>query len=257
MESKITFSNVPSSRLPPGSIRNDEVHLWATRLDTFDNVNSANVLSPDDLFRANRFVFARHRLNFIRSRAFLRCVLGRYTGLVPSGIEFRFGPYGKPFLAEKDFATAVQFNLSHCDDLALIAITKRGNIGVDIESVRELETMEGLARRFLAPNEFEALAAIPKTLRSRAFFQYWTRKEAVVKTLGTGLLTPLNSFEVSLAPGHAQVIRFESGEDAGRWSLLHLEPMSDVVGAVATSFEIVGVEAFYLDICTEQREVVR
>lgn len=189
-------------------------------------------LAPDEHERARRFVFDRHRYRYIRARAALRALLGRHLGVPPEAVALRTAPGGKPFLAEA--GAPLHFNLSHSGDLALIALTTGGEIGVDLEAVRpRADDWVALARRYFAPEEVEALETYTPSERVQAFFRGWTRKEAIVKLLGDGLRMPLDRFIVPLdEPALAPVLLSDGG--VVPWHLTPLTPAPAYWGACAT-----------------------
>jgi 4'-phosphopantetheinyl transferase len=82
----------------------------------------------------------------------------------------------------------------------LIAITRVGAIGVDVEALTPFGDLAAVARRWFSPTEQAALSALPPDRRLAGFYRLWTRKEAVVKALGLGMTLPLDRFSVSAAP---------------------------------------------------------
>ena len=129
-----------------------------------------------------------------------------------------------------------------------IGICIGSDSNVRIDPLEELRELEGVARRLFAPGEHRALCRLPAPARLRGFFECWTRKEAVVKALGVGLSVPLDSFEVAfgrgVAPGIARIDLDAPPPSA--WSLVDLEPLEGVIGAVAAPFEVRGVEGVML-----------
>ena len=93
------------------------------------------------------------------------------------------------------------FNLSHSHGIALYALTRGREIGVDIEYFRPDVEAGKLAERFFSPREAAVLRALPEHLRREGFFNCWTRKEAYIKAEGKGMAIPLSAFDVSLTPG--------------------------------------------------------
>lgn len=120
------------------------------------------------------------------ARATLRALIARYLRATPDAIEFVIGPHGKPGLA----AAAVpplQFNMSHTRGVALYAVARELEVGVDVERPRPgLDTVR-LARRFITVDEAERIAALSPPARDAAFLRAWVRHEATVKCLGTGI----------------------------------------------------------------------
>lgn len=197
------------------------VDLWLWRLD---RQTPAGCLSEDEEARAGRYVHARDRMAFRAARAGLRRVLGLVTDRDPACLTFRQDAAGKPFLPG-----GPSFNLSHSGDWALLGVTPAHPLGVDLEAHRPVET--AVARRFFSPAEQAALRRLPITDWPTGFFRLWTRKEAVVKALGTGLSHPLDSFDVTLTE-IAALNRMEGG-DPRDWTLADLPLGPRMAGAVA------------------------
>lgn len=189
-------------------------------------------LAPDEHTRAERFVFDRHRFRYIRARAALRGLLAHHLDIAPAEVALRLAPGGKPFLA--DPGTALHFNISHSGDLALIALTKGSEIGVDLEAVRpRADDWVALARRYFANEEVDALEDYDARERVEAFFRGWTRKEAIVKLLGDGLRVPLDRFVVPLDEAALAPVILSDGA-AVPWHLTPLTPAPMYWGACAT-----------------------
>jgi 4'-phosphopantetheinyl transferase len=119
--------------------------------------------------------------------------------------------------------------------MALIAITRIGQIGIDVEQVRTLETYLDLAERYFTPGESSALKKVPREHSTEAFFHIWTRKEAFLKAIGLGLTHGLERFEVSVPPDDpARILHIDGDRKAGaRWAMQALFPATGYVGAVA------------------------
>ena len=96
--------------------------------------------------------------------------------------RWRYNEYGKPYLEQGPY-----FSISHCKQAILVAISDR-EIGVDIESIRRAD--ESLVRRTMNEAEQARIADSPDP--QRAFITLWTRKEAVLKMRGTGILDDLH-----------------------------------------------------------------
>lgn len=212
-----------------------EVHIWRVLLDESLVDEMRSTLSADECARADRFHFERDRNRFIVGRGSLRTILGAYLKKNPTELSFSYSRYGKPALEGQPVANHLSFNLSHANELALIAITRDRRIGVDIEFIRPDLASEQIAERFFSPHEVTALRALPQDVQSEAFFNCWTRKEAYIKAIGEGMSLPLDQFNVSLAPGSAAAL-LGNVRDAGevsRWSLRELHPGAGYRAAVA------------------------
>lgn len=230
-------SNCDFAQPPPGplAIGEAEVHVWRARLDLAAALLSdlARILAPDERERAARFHFPVHRARFVAARGILRRILARYLELAPEAVALESSEFGKPLLAGRH-RTDLQFNLSHSQDLALYAVARGRSLGVDVEHIREGFAEDSLAERFFAPGEVRALRALPSGRQTSAFFECWVRKEAYVKAKGTGLSTPLDSFEVSFGDGApARLLRTApDAEEAARWTITALDPGPDYTAAL-------------------------
>lgn len=208
------------------------IDLWTWLLSPGDGEieRLVGLLSDDERARAARFVFDRHRGRFIVARGRLRQILGGIAGRPPEDLRFAYGAHGKPALS--GIPGAPHFNLSHSGDLAVVAVSSDLELGVDVEAVRPLK--EDVAERFFSAAEIAALAKLAESDRLDAFYRCWTRKEAVIKALGTGLSLPLKSFDVSIDAAGARLLRLEGMPDAPRdWALAHLDPAPGYAGAIA------------------------
>ena len=215
----------------------EDVHVWLASLDSNAShvARLAKILAADESRRAERFRFEKDRHHFIVGRGLLRTILAGYLGDDPATLRFKYGPQGKPDLEGDRSHQALRFNLSHSAGLALYAVTRDREVGVDIERLRPDMTEEKIAKRFFSTREVESLAEVPSTQRTQAFFNCWTRKEAFIKARGEGVSLPLDQFDVTLTPGEpAALLRTAyDPDDAARWSLHALSPSVGFAGAVA------------------------
>lgn len=214
-----------------------EVHVWRAKLNLQTPClhRLIQTLSADERARAERFYFHKDRERFIVARGLLRVILGRYRNTEPSQLHFCYNPYGKPALANESGSNGLRFNLSHSHELALYAITRGREIGVDLECIRPDLAGDQIAERFFSPGEVKALRALPPSSQHVGFFNCWTRKEAYIKARGEGLTLPLDRFDVSVVPGEAAALLYVSGdpEESSRWSLQELVAGPGYVSALA------------------------
>ena len=187
------------SPAPPASpsLLADEVHVWRLTLDRPPE-RFLELLEPDEVERANRFYFERDRKHFVVARGFLRLLLGWYLHAGPKQLQFAYGAWGKPSLANEFCESQLRFNMSHSHGVALYAVTQGREIGVDVEHVRAYFAGDYIARRFFSPHEVGDLRGLPEDDRVSAFFRCWTRKEAYIKATGRGMSQPLDGFDVTL-----------------------------------------------------------
>lgn len=206
------------------------MHLWWHALATLPQPHQLACLSPQELARAGRFAFDRHRRRYLAARCALRERLAQHTGIAARDLQLAEGPLGKPFLAQMP---PCYFNLSHSEDWALIGLSDESEIGVDIEMLRPMADAASLAQRHFTPLEAAACMALEGEARDAAFLRVWTRKEACLKAVGTGLGMSLRDLPVGV--GDAQATPLFIDLPAGRM-LVALRSISwggCLVGAVA------------------------
>jgi 4'-phosphopantetheinyl transferase len=190
--------------------------------------DAATWLDGQERARAGRYRFERDRRRYIDAHAVLRLLLSARAGVAPEHVAFEIGEWGKPRLRP----AACAFSMSRSEDLVLVALADDGEIGADVERVRWLPDLDALAERCLTPVERAALAALPPAERNLAFMRAWTRKEACLKALGTGLRIEPSTFDVGLrAEGGA--VRIDTSQGAAAVFVQSLPDGADWVGAVA------------------------
>jgi len=249
------------SRDADWSLSYNQGHLWRVPLiqppHCIEDLQAT--LSPDEHGRAERLINKKQRDRYIITRSALRQILARYLSLPASHIRFQYSEHGKPKIdfhsgqhgkqvkddqcheysaSGKDLrGHTIQFNVSHSHDLAIIAVSTGHGVGVDVEYLHRPAIMDRMkiAERMFSTAEKRALGSFPKSQRDRAFLACWTRKEAVIKALGTGLFHRLDRFDVSVDPDEpARLLgtRWES-DDAPCWTMASLPVEPDYIGALA------------------------
>jgi 4'-phosphopantetheinyl transferase len=162
--------------------------VWTARLDVAANrlPKLSEFLSPDELTRAESLHTLQDRNRFMIARGYLRVLLGRHLGVRPQAIVFAYGERGKPYVLSP--AARIHFNVSHSGECALYVVSIRGPVGVDVECLGRELPWRRLAQRFFSAREAAALQRLPKELQKHAFLACWTRKEALAKAIGEGLV---------------------------------------------------------------------
>jgi 4'-phosphopantetheinyl transferase len=215
------------------------IDVWSVSLEQPAGVcrELKQLLSADEIARADRFVFELDRLRYVACRGALRQVLGGYLGVRPEGLTFAYADRGKPSLN----GAALGFNVSHAAGLAVFAISEAGGVGIDVECTARTVDFEALGSRFFSAEEASELLMLPETSRREAFFNCWTRKEAYIKAIGDGLACPLDSFAVTLHPDDPPAFKWMAGGAAAGWQLWAFRPAARYIGAVATRSRAAGI----------------
>ncbi len=222
---------------PQLSPQNRNVHVWAASLAVPDSVlrQFAATLSASERERAERFRFELHRTRFIARRGLLRALLAGYLDTEPGGIQLPSGPWGKPKLGSQFAGAPLEFNLAHSEDLALLAFTRGGVVGIDLERIRPLKDADELVARFFSEREHTAFQGLSPELRPVAFFNLWTRKEAWLKATGEGIAHSLPLVEVSFLPGDPPALLSlpDGPGHTPHWTLSELRPAQGFAAALA------------------------
>jgi 4'-phosphopantetheinyl transferase len=241
------WSNPPQSL----SLQSGEVHVWSARLEqpTEELAGFLRTLDQDEQARANRFHFEKHRRHFVVGRGVLRLLLGRYLETSPEDVRLSYGPYGKPALDAVHYNSRLRFNASHSGELALYAFVQDHEVGIDVELIKGDFETEEIAERFFSPYEIKTLSALPAAEKPAAFFRCWTRKEAYIKAIGSGLSHPLDQFDVTLAPNEpAALLRVhQDPESVARWTMFDLDVGPGYAAALAIDSPVNTIQQWTMD----------
>lgn len=205
------------------------------------------LLSGEECARALRFHKHDDKVRFVTTRAALRLLLGERLRYPPQLLRFGANAYGKPSLeAEVLSNPAIFFNVSHAGSFALIALSERAPVGVDIEHRDPHCDVTGLS--LLVLSELERL--LPGDRRVD-FFECWTTKEAVLKALGFGIAEHLQQLSVlrsDSTKGACYDIRHE-GMGWPRVHALRLDPPTGYAAALAWQPDSAGHAAQGTALC--------
>jgi 4'-phosphopantetheinyl transferase len=157
--------------------------------------------------------------------ALVRKVLGHLTRVAPSALGIARTQRGKPYL---EGANPIRFNVSHARAYSLVALSRAGEIGCDIEDRFDATDVDRLGPLVLNAQELEALVHVHGAERQDAFRNCWVRKEALLKAAGSGFLedprqvlaqdTRLALHECAVGPGCSAAVA--SADAACTWHLL-------------------------------------
>lgn len=209
-------------------LNDNELHVFCMPLTQAISDDRYAVLNDEERGRAARFVVPLHQRRFIAAHVMMREVLAAFLQAAPDIITFEFNANNKPSLSGS-FTNQLQFNLSHSEDLAVLAVARSGDIGIDIEHISSDNKID-IAERFFSSSEITTLSTLPESLQPAAFFQIWARKEAIIKAIGKGLEQSLSSFSVSINNQQEEVT-----VDHQKWLLYPLEIHPDFAAAAASS----------------------
>ncbi|MFA9195309.1 4'-phosphopantetheinyl transferase superfamily protein [Flavobacterium sp. FBOR7N2.3] len=227
----ISFFNIRKRILMPDNeffLNENDIRIYSIYLPDFADLKSdlAEYLNVKELpVSSNLYMKMNHE--FIIYRSILKIILAAYSKLDAKKMEFDYHLYKKPYLASKPW---LHFNISHSEDYVVIAISRR-NLGIDIEYIAQ-----DLPFTNLIPEVFEEreITAIHNSKdKKRLFYSYWTRKEAFVKGLGTGIND--NFKHIPCADGE-HIIDAALSEDTKNWHVCNFNLSDHYMGAIACEF---------------------
>ncbi|WP_018568309.1 4'-phosphopantetheinyl transferase family protein [Streptomyces sp. PsTaAH-124] len=234
----------PLSAPADGSAPPAPVKLWLCPNDdlapALAAVLAAHWLDETERETAGRFLFERDRRQYLVAHTLVRRALALEAGVAEAELVIWRSRRGRPFLQPMPGGLPrggahLDFNLSHAGGYNLLGIVRRHRIGVDVERLdRDAQAIETITSTF-APEEQEWVTrAAPGRERDRRVLRLWTLKEAYSKALGLGLGLPFDEFAFTLADDHGVTgFRPPAQDRFGRWRFVELEPVPDVLAAVA------------------------
>lgn len=178
-----------------------ELDIWTIESPTqeIDTGKLISALSDIEKTRAASFHRQRDRHRFICFHYALRSILATYFAS-DSEVSIVHGKYGKPLLAALPHEGELWFNLSHSSDRGMLAISRAGEIGADIEYIDPKVQIEQLAQQIMSPAQLAQFSRYPPDSQRDVLFECWVRKEAYLKALGVGLEISPRDVEVPIEP---------------------------------------------------------
>lgn len=132
-----------------------------------------------------------HKDRSNRSRYLLLNVLSTYLEVSPFDVLLAQTDAGKPYVPD----SILRFSVSHTGDLWLCAVTTGRAVGIDAELESDLDDLR-LLRYVCSRREWESIQSAAASEQAPTFLRIWTRKEALLKAIGTGVMVkPLDSID--------------------------------------------------------------
>ncbi len=220
-------------------IQTGELHIWRYTVNEQDYIAEQTnpILSVEETEKSKRFVREEHTINYVCNHRFVRNVLAVYLNILPSEIKFSITDLGKPFIENSNLF----FNVSHSKNQALLAISKDGEVGVDIEYMKDLQDAITFSNYSFSDEE-KAMIFKNKEIDKDVLFTFWTFKEAYIKATGTGLSVDISKINLSDFYGN-EVHKFRNDT----WTLKRLQADEGYKAAFAIAKQIDKVAEFRYD----------
>ncbi|MFC3124067.1 4'-phosphopantetheinyl transferase family protein [Pseudoroseomonas globiformis] len=206
--------------------------LWLCPLDDDCSEAGAALLDAGERRRAAGFRTPLLRARFIAAHAALRSLVGAALDRPPADLRLVAATGGKPELAPGQ--GELHFNLSHSGGWALIGLSTRWALGVDVELVRPDPPLQVSSMAFSA-REKAVLEALPASRKGSFFYAAWTRKEALAKATGQGMATNFRALDVAdgWAEGGGEVRAAALDGPPSLWRFHPLPPLDGAAVALA------------------------
>jgi len=143
-----------------------------------------DILNAYEASRLDKYHFPQDRSRFFFGRLIVRSVLAGVLGCHPRDVPLKVES-GRPFL-DPGLNLDLHFSISHAANAVLVSFRRDFETGIDIERQRTFENINDVARRVMTDREHEQYRALQGADAVSAFYRLWTRKEAVLKLMGTG-----------------------------------------------------------------------
>lgn len=224
----------------------ENIDIWLCDLKNLStNIDQFySKLSEDEQDRAEKLKIGSKRQQYIITRGSLRKYLGLLAEADPAVFKFKYLKHGKPILEESSQYADISFNVSHSNDIALIAISRKQNIGIDVEKINYEIDPQTLVSRFFSKAEQSEFNALPKTIKAKAFCACWTRKEAFIKAIGDGVAYGLDKFDVSVDPETQQPKISLHKPSTEIWSALNLHINNDYMACLVSNTDAINVRCW-------------
>lgn len=177
-------------------IQKSEIHIYRINFSLwkeyiFEESDSLKFLQSDELKKVNNLKFREDKERALMTFYLRRKILSSYLEISPEKIFFNSNRFGKPFI-HPDLNSDIRFNYSHSGDYLILAVCNDSELGIDIEEIKEIPELEWLAENNFSDSEFLAFISFNNDKeRLNFFYKIWTRKEAILKGMGTGITNDL------------------------------------------------------------------
>lgn len=173
-----------------------------------------------------------------KSEFFLRQIFSDYLQISAEELAIERNVFGKPYL--RNFP-GWHFNLSHSDEKMLLAISHEMPVGIDIERIKPRHSVDDVVKRCFSISEQNYWVKLPETEKLSVFYDFWTRKEAVVKGIGRGIALGLNRCEINVNQPD-QFLNLPVNEN---WQTHSLKIASNYRAAIATNYSDVQINKIF------------
>jgi len=192
-----------------------DVHIWTVSVQGIKEQlhHLKSLLTEEETGKLSFYKFEHTQHSYIATQAVLRVLLSLYLDIKPREVQMGVRSKGKPFLIH---ARSIFFNISNSDGQCVFAFSGDGEVGIDIERIRQMPDIEQLIQKNLTSREKEYVLKDPEKKLKR-FFRFWTFKESYLKAIGEGMRLTPDNLEFSVEKGKIRLRSVHYGFDGADW----------------------------------------
>lgn len=183
-----------------------QVDVWHWYLDAIGNPDDLlGALQAGEIDRYHTFPSADAARQFLAGRVLTRAALSHYANVPEREWRFTTNAHGRPSIDEPRIHRSLRFNLSHTSSIAVLAVARTAEIGIDVETTDRPVDIEWIGRSVFTQSEMRWVCAGPGGSKRDRFFDLWTLKEAYIKARGRGFSMRPDSFALATVDGQFQL----------------------------------------------------
>jgi len=205
-------------RMSSVKISIQEIDLWITSLDEIDDFmlhEYQSHLRDEEKAYAQRFLFFKERKRYIVTRTLERYLLSKYLRIAPDSLKIEKGAFGKPYIPDNS-TIALQYNLSHAENLIACAVSLKAPIGIDLEETVKTFDFLDIAKNTFRERAHSALLNLADHVLKDRFYSYWALNECFYKTHGGELKGKPAEMDFFINTDSKRILYFQ-GEPTCHW----------------------------------------
>ena len=213
------------------------VDIWQIPLNTAASADLFALLSKNEQNKFAELKQTTSQNNYLISHATTRIILGQYLNIPPQQVKIITKANKKPILEDLATKTRLDFNLTHSENLCLLAVSLTAKIGIDLEYKRKIKNCLALAHRFFAEDEYKLILSCSKFSQNEMFLKIWTTKEAILKGANLGISGNLDKVIINLHPKLDLTTISSSISKLCSWTIHSIPIHPDYIATLAVNSE--------------------